>query len=69
MLNAARSSPSGAMAAIYSSSIIRSAVSPCEKKAVEPDGVLRFAVLGPGSGCPTRPPMKDRYQGRQDRPR
>jgi hypothetical protein len=52
--NIVGSSPSGAVATVSSSSIaIGSAAPPCGKQADEPDGVLRFAVSGPGSGCLT----------------
>jgi hypothetical protein len=62
MLNAARSS-----AAVCSSSVvIRSAVSPCGKKAIEPDGVLRFVVPGPKLRVPDAAAANGR---RRDRPR
>jgi hypothetical protein len=48
VLNVDRSSPSGVGVMVCSSSVaIGLAVSPCRKKVVEPDGVLRFVVPGP----------------------
>jgi hypothetical protein len=48
VVNTVESSPSGAVATVCSSSVaIRSATAFCRKKAVEPDGVLRFIMSGP----------------------
>jgi hypothetical protein len=59
VLNAAESSTSGAVAIVCSSLVtIGSAVSPCGKKVVETDGVLRFVVQG-ARLRPVWPPAMD----------